>query len=131
MILLTLSRAWVCPPRPYTCHTFYVSHQLLGTINIKTKIHHGSNEEALLLHESLQSLHYPHDPMMSVIHMMSSCPHTSGGNLLMQKIHHLSLYGLNHIHTSFPYHFSLPMTFTTMVYLHSLSKKAKKSHKRA
>ena len=81
-ILLTLLWAWVCPHHPSTCHTFYVSHPLLGTINIKTKSHHGSNKEASLLHRSLQSLHYPHDPMMYVGHMMSSYPHTSGGNML-------------------------------------------------
>ena len=104
-ILLTLWRVWVCPPRPYTCHVFFVSHPWIGTnINTKTKSHCVSSEEVPLLH---RSLHYPNNPMMSVGHMMSSCPHTSGGNMLTQKIAHLALHGLNHIHTSFSYHFSL------------------------
>ena len=39
------------------------------------------------------------NPMMYVGHMMSSCPHTLGGNLLTQKIHHLDLHGLHHPRT--------------------------------
>ena len=34
-ILLTLLRAWVCPPCPYTCHTLYVYHPFLRTHNKK------------------------------------------------------------------------------------------------
>ena len=74
-------------------------------------MHRSSNEEAPLLHESLQSLHYchhySHDPMMSISHMMSSFPHTSVGNLLTLKSVHLVFHGLNHIHTSYSYHISL------------------------
>ena len=36
-ILLTLLRAWVCPPHPYTCHTLYVSHPFFRTHNKKPK----------------------------------------------------------------------------------------------
>ena len=35
-IILTLLRAWVCPPCPYVCHILFVSHPLMGT-NINTK----------------------------------------------------------------------------------------------
>ena len=35
IIILTSLRAWVCPPRPYTCHTLFVSHPLMGTILIQ------------------------------------------------------------------------------------------------
>ena len=34
-ILLTLLWEGGCPPRPYKCHTLYVSHLFLGTINKK------------------------------------------------------------------------------------------------
>ena len=99
------------------CHTFFVSHPLLGTnINTKTKIHHGLNEESTLLHRSLQSLHYPHDLMISVSHTMQFYPHTSGGNLLTQKITHLALHGLNHIHTSYSYHISLTFDLHSGIY---------------
>ena len=88
-ILLTLLRAWVFPPRPYTCHALYVSHPFFRTHNKKTKSHRSSNKEAPLLCGSLQSLHYchhySHDPMMFIGHMMRSFPHTSRGNLLTQK----------------------------------------------
>ena len=82
------------------------------------------NEEAPLLHGSLQSLHYchhySHDPMMSISHTMSSFPHTSGGNLSTLKTFHLALHGLNHIHTSYSYHISITFDlhnciFTKMV----------------
>ena len=39
------------------------------------------------------------NPMMSVSHTMSSCPHTSGGNLFTQKIPHSPLHGLHHPRT--------------------------------
>ena len=45
--------------------------------------------------------------MMPIDHTMSSYPHTSRGNLLMQKIAHQTLHGLNPIHTSYSYHISL------------------------
>ena len=46
-------------------------------INTKTKSHHAPAQEAPPLLEN---------PMMFVGHTMSSCPRTSGGNLLTQKI---------------------------------------------
>ena len=39
------------------------------------------------------------NPMMSVGHMLSSCPHTLGGNLLTQKVPHTALNGLHHPRT--------------------------------
>ena len=38
----------------------------------------------------------PENPMMSIGHTMSSCPHTSRGNRLAQKIPHSALHGLHH-----------------------------------
>ena len=90
-ILLTLLWAWVCPPHPYTCHKFFVSYPLMGTILIQKpkstmpqpRKHHLSTE----------------NPMMSVSHTIRSCPHISGGNLLTQKIPHSALHGLHHPRT--------------------------------
>ena len=43
---------------------------------------------------------YAENPMMSIGHMMSSYPHTSGGNLLTQKIPQWSPHDLHHPNTS-------------------------------
>ena len=51
--------------------------------------------------------HYFHDHVMSIDHMMSSYPHTSGGNMLTLKSVHLALHGFHYIHTSYSYHISL------------------------
>ena len=63
----------ICLPHPYTCHKPIIK-----------KIYRISNEQSTLIHGSLQSLyychHYSYDPMISIIHMMRSYPHTSGGN---------------------------------------------------
>ena len=78
---------------------------------IQTKIHCISNEETPLLRSPLRSLHHCHhfslDPMMSIVHTMSSCPHTLGGNLFTPKNVHLSLHGLNYNHTSYSHHYFL------------------------
>ena len=92
-------RAWVCPPCPYTCHTLFVSHPLMGTTLIQ-------KPKATMSQPRKHHLS-PENPMMSIGHTMISFPHTSGGNLLTQKIAQLALNGLNHIHTSFSYLFSL------------------------
>ena len=55
IILLTLSRVWGCPPRPYTCHTFIVSHPLMGT-----KIHHALAPEAPPLDNKFYDVHWPY-----------------------------------------------------------------------
>ena len=104
-LFILLSWSWVCPPRPYTCHIFFVPHPLMGTnINKNTKIHHVSSEAVPLFQ---RSLHYRNNPMMFVDHMMSSWTHTWGGNLLMQKISQLALPGINHTQAYFSYLFSL------------------------
>ena len=108
-ILLALLRAWVCPPCPYTCHTLYVSHPFLRTINKKPK---ATIVRTRKLHffVGLSSLYIvvtiSHDPMMSIGHIMSSFLHTLGGSLLTLKSVHLALHGLNYIHTSYSHHIS-------------------------
>ena len=92
IILLTLSRAWGCLPRPYTCHTLFVSHPLMGTILIQKP--KSSMPQPRKHHLS------PENPMMFVGHTMSSCPHTSRGNMLTQKIPQWSLHDLHHLKTS-------------------------------
>ena len=75
----------------YMSHIF-VSHPLMGTILIqKSK---STMPEPMKHHLSAEN------PMMSVGHRMSSCPHTLGGNLLTQKIPHSTLHGLHHPRTS-------------------------------
>ena len=104
-ILLTLLWAWVCLHHMPTS-SIYMSQ----TYNNK-KIYRSSNEESTLIRGSLQSLyychHYSHDPMISIIHMMRSYPHTSGGNQFTLKSVHPSLHGLKHMRTSYYYHISL------------------------
>ena len=77
MILLTLSRAWECPPRPYTCHTFIVSHPLMGTKLIQ-------KPKSTMPQPQKHHL-YTANPMMSIGHTLISCPHTSGRNLFTRK----------------------------------------------
>ena len=120
-ILLTLLWAWVCPPRPYTCHTLYVSHPLLGTINTKPKatvVRTRKGHFSTCL-SSLSTL------------PTSSCPHTLGGNLLTQNIAHLAMHGLNHIHTSFSYHISLSFDLHNYGLPSFSPKNGQKIHKRA
>ena len=60
----------------YMSHIICISPIDGNHINIKAKSHH-----------PLPRKHHlsPENPMMFVGHTMSSCPHTSGGNLLTQK----------------------------------------------
>ena len=77
MILLTLSQAWGFPPHLYTCHTFVVSHPLMGTKVIQ-------KPKATMLQPWKHHLDTA-NPMMSIGHTLSSCPHTSRGNMFTQK----------------------------------------------
>ena len=74
--------------RPYTCHTLFVSHRLVGTILIQKP--KATMPQPRKHHLSIAN------PMISIGHMMRSCPHTSGGNMLTQKIPHSALHGLHH-----------------------------------
>ena len=91
IIILTFLRAWGFLPHPYTCHTLFVSHPFMGTILIQ-------KQKATMPQPQKHHLSAA-NPMMSVGHTMSSCPHTSGGNLLTQKIPHSTLHGLHHPRT--------------------------------
>ena len=91
IIILTLLWASGFPPCPYTCHTPFVSHPLMGTILIQ-------KPKATIPHPQKHHLSTA-NPMMSVGRMMSSYPHTLGGNLLTRKIPHSALHGLHHPRT--------------------------------
>ena len=89
---LTLLRAWGFLPHPYTCHTLFVSHPLMGTILIQ-------KQKATMPHPRKHHLSIE-NPMMFVSHMMRSYPHTLGGNFLTQKIPQWALHDLHHLKTS-------------------------------
>ena len=91
MILLALSQAWGCPPRPYTCHTFIVSHPLMGTILIqKTKSHHAAAPEAPPHRSKSYDVRQPYDELL---------PSHIRGKYVNPKISHLALHGLHHPRT--------------------------------
>ena len=79
------------PSSIYMSHIICISPIDGNHINTKTKSHHVLNQEAPPL---------PKDPMMFVGHTMSSYPHTSGDNLLTQKIPQWALHDLHHLRTS-------------------------------
>ena len=87
-----LSQAWGFPPCPYTCHTLFVSHSLMGTILIKKP--KATMPQPRKHHLSLEN------PMMSIGHKMSSFPHTLGRNMLTQKIPQWAIHNLHHPKTS-------------------------------
>ena len=80
------------PTSSITCHTLFVSHPLMGTILIQkpkaTKPHPRKHRLSVENH------------MMSVSYTMSSYPHTSGGNLLTQKIPQWSLHDPHNLNKS-------------------------------
>ena len=85
---LTLLRASRCPTHPYTCLTLFLSHPLMVTTLIQKP--KDSMPQPRKHHLSLEN------PMMSIGHTMRSFPHTSGGNLLTQKIPQWALHDLHH-----------------------------------
>src|SRR5713226_1870513 len=88
IILLTLSRAWGCLPHPYTCHTLFVSHPLMGTILIqKPKATMAQPRKHHLSARKSYDVHWPYDELL---------PSHIRGNMLTQKIPHSALHGLHH-----------------------------------
>lgn len=81
--LYILIRAWVCPPRPYI---EIIPHSLLRPCIFNFCSLYGAvvpvSNQSLL---SSTPQEKDKEIMMSIGHMMSSCPHTSGSNLLTPK----------------------------------------------